>query len=58
MIDSKRVKITTTVPKEHAAALREALGDAGAGTFGNYTFCSFSVLGKGRFNQTKKQILI
>jgi len=43
------VKITTTVPLENANAIREALGKAGAGIVGNYSFCSFSTLGKGRF---------
>lgn len=44
-----RVKISTTVPKENADALREALGKAGAGRVGAYSFCSFSVTGQGRF---------
>ncbi|HSX07765.1 MAG TPA: hypothetical protein VLG11_02630 [Candidatus Saccharimonadales bacterium] len=45
----RRVKITTTVPLENADAVRDALGKAGAGIIGNYSFCSFSTLGKGRF---------
>jgi hypothetical protein len=45
----RRVKITTTVPPQNADAIREALGKAGAGIVGNYSFCSFSSLGKGRF---------
>lgn len=45
----KRVKITTTVPLENADEIREALGKAGAGVVGNYSFCSFSTIGKGRF---------
>jgi hypothetical protein len=44
-----RVKITTTVPLENADAVRDALGKAGAGIVGNYSYCSFSTLGKGRF---------
>ena len=40
-----RVKITTTVPLENADAVREALGKAGAGIVGNYSFCSFVDLG-------------
>jgi len=48
-MDFKRVKITTTVPIENADALREALGKAGAGVLGDYSFCSFTVNGKGRF---------
>lgn len=44
-----RVKIVTFVPLGNADAVREALGEAGAGTLGEYTFCSYSVIGKGRF---------
>lgn len=49
----KRVKITTTVPIENADALREALGKAGAGVLGDYSFCSFTVTGKGRFKPSE-----
>lgn len=45
----KRVKIITTIPAANADAIREALGKAGAGVIGNYSFCSFSIVGKGRF---------
>lgn len=48
-MDFKRVKISTTVPVENADQLRQALGKAGAGKIGEYSFCSFSVRGKGRF---------
>lgn len=48
-MDFNRVKITTTVPPENADAVREALGKAGAGVIGNYSFCSFSVVGTGYF---------
>ena len=44
-----RVKIVTFVPLENADAVREALGNAGAGQIGEYSFCSYSILGKGRF---------
>lgn len=44
-----KVKISTTVPVENADELRAALGKAGAGIFGEYRYCSFSVTGKGRF---------
>jgi hypothetical protein len=37
------------VPTEAALALRQAIGDAGAGRLGNYSHCSFSVEGTGRF---------
>jgi len=48
-MDFKRVKISTTVPISNADAVREALGKAGAGKIGEYSFCSYSVVGKGRF---------
>lgn len=48
-MDFTRVKISTTVPLENADQLRDALGNAGAGQVGEYSFCSFSVTGKGRF---------
>src|SRR3989339_1961408 len=43
------VKIVVFVPESHANVVREAMGKAGAGTIGNYTFCSFSSKGSGRF---------
>jgi len=52
-MDFKRVKITTTVPLENADALREALGKAGAGILGDYSFCSFTVIGTGRFKPSE-----
>lgn len=45
----KNVKIVTFVPAASADILRQALGNAGAGNLGNYTHCSHSVDGKGRF---------
>jgi len=44
-----KVKITTFVPLDYAEKARKALGQAGAGTIGDYTFCSYSSIGKGRF---------
>lgn len=43
------VKIVVTVPETDADKLRQAIGDAGGGKIGNYTHCSFSVKGIGRF---------
>ncbi len=43
------VTIVVIAPESHADALREAMGRAGAGEIGNYTHCSFSVKGIGRF---------
>jgi hypothetical protein len=48
-MDFERVKISTTVPLDYADKVRNALGEAGAGQIGNYTFCSFSHIGQGRF---------
>ena len=48
-MDFKRVKISFTVPLEYADNVRQALGEAGAGKQGNYSFCSFSIRGQGRF---------
>lgn len=44
-----RVKIVTFVPLANAGEVREALGSAGAGNIGEYSYCSYSVIGKGRF---------
>ncbi len=43
------VKIVVTVPEKDADKVREAIGRAGGGKIGNYTHCSFSVKGMGRF---------
>lgn len=43
------VMLVVSVPIEHAEVLRTALGNAGAGTLGNYSHCSFSYVGTGRF---------
>lgn len=42
-------KLVVFVPEENAEELRKALGDAGAGFIGNYSHCSFSINGEGRF---------
>ncbi|MEX1051968.1 MAG: YqfO family protein [Patescibacteria group bacterium] len=42
-------KIVVFVPESHADAVRKAAGDAGAGKIGNYSYCSFSSKGVGRF---------
>ena len=43
------LRVVNYVPTEHAEKLRQALGEAGAGRIGNYSHCSFSVEGVGRF---------
>ena len=44
-----QVKIVVFVPKTHTNIVRQAMGDAGAGKIGNYSHCSYSIEGKGRF---------
>ncbi|GHU09316.1 hypothetical protein FACS189431_7160 [Alphaproteobacteria bacterium] len=44
-----RVKIFVTVPLEDADRIRQVLGEAGAGVQGEYSHCSFSTRGQGRF---------
>lgn len=46
---SKLVKLVVFVPERDADKVRNALGVAGAGTVGNYLFCTFSTKGIGRF---------
>jgi hypothetical protein len=46
---SKNIKIVVFVPEAHADVVRKAMGDAGAGKIGNYSYCSFSSKGQGRF---------
>jgi len=42
-------KIVVYVPLTHAHAVRDAIGKAGGGRLGNYSHCSFSTRGIGRF---------
>ncbi len=46
---SHYVTLVITVPETHANAVREAMGKAGAGQVGDYSYCSYSVKGIGRF---------
>lgn len=43
------LKIVTFVPESHAEIIRQAMGDAGAGVIGNYSHCTYSTKGIGRF---------
>lgn len=49
MEEEKLNKLVVYVPEENAADVREALGKCGAGAIGNYSHCTFSVDGTGRF---------
>jgi hypothetical protein len=48
-MQSDNVKIVVFVPETHTDVVREAMGKAGAGKIGNYSYCSFSTKGIGRF---------
>ena len=48
-MESNNVKIVVYVPEANANKVRDALGKAGGGKIGNYSFCSFSSKGVGRF---------
>lgn len=43
------VKLVVFVPEENADEVRNALGEADAGRIGEYSFCSYSIKGVGRF---------
>lgn len=49
MHPKKRYKIVVYVPETDAEKLRKAIGDAGAGKIGNYSHCTFTIKGVGRF---------
>lgn len=44
-----KYKIVVFVPLSHVDQVREAIGSAGGGKIGKYSFCSFSTKGIGRF---------
>jgi len=43
------IKLVVFVPQTQADKIRNAMGKAGAGNIGNYSHCSFSIKGVGRF---------
>lgn len=48
------VKLVVFVPEKNADEVREALGKAGAGKIGEYSYCSYSIKGVGRFKPSNK----
>ncbi len=50
---SDYVTLIITVPETHGDVMREVLGKAGAGKIGEYSHCSFSFKGTGRFMPNK-----
>lgn len=50
---SDYVTIAMNVPQTHADVVRDVMGRAGAGKVGNYSYCSYSTTGIGRFMPNK-----
>ena len=50
-----RVKIVTSVPDDYADAIRQALGEAGAGEVGEDTFVAIRYLAKEDLSPRKMQ---
>ena len=50
----KKVKIVLTTPLTHTDIIREAIGKAGGGVIGNYSYCSISSNVVGRFKPNNK----
>lgn len=48
-MNEEKVKIVVGVPETHGDVVRKVLANAGAGKIGNYSHCSFTVKGIGRF---------
>lgn len=46
---SDYVTIVVCVPESHAEAVRQSMGNAGAGKIGNYSHCTYSLKGVGKF---------
>lgn len=42
-------KVVVTIPKDHHEAVLQAMCEAGAGWIGNYSHCTFNLLGTGTF---------
>ncbi len=50
----EEVLLVIYVPESHADGLRNVLGEAKAGIIGEYSFCSFSSKGIGRFKPSEQ----
>ena len=53
-MQNKNVKIAVFVPLTHCDIVRKAIGDIDGGMIGNYSHCSFSSKGIGRFKPNEK----
>lgn len=45
----KKYKLVVTIPESYGDMLRDVIGKAGGGKVGDYSHCSFTVKGIGRF---------
>jgi hypothetical protein len=52
-MEFSRVKIVTFAPHDNADSIRSAMGKTGAGSIGEYSHCSFSSDGVGRFRPSE-----
>ena len=48
-MEPDKYKLVVYVPIENADEVREAIGSAGGGRLGKYSYCSYSSVGTGRF---------
>lgn len=48
-MQNELVKLVVYVPEMNASLVRDAMGNAGAGSVGDYSHCTFSIKGTGRF---------
>ena len=53
-MQTQNVKIVVFVPLTHCDIVRKAIGEADGGIIGNYSYCSFSSKGIGRFKPNNK----
>jgi hypothetical protein len=53
LFQGRRVKVVIFVPEKYGDAIRKAVGEAGAGKFGNYDFCSVSTKVTGYWRANK-----
>lgn len=50
----RQVELVVTVPVSHVNPVLEALAEAGAGEIGNYSHCTFTTPGTGRFKPNEQ----
>jgi len=53
-MEFKNIKIVVFVPLSHCENIRQIIGDMNGGVIGNYSYCSFSSKGIGRFKPNQE----